>query len=301
MMTPGRFSAQAALAFQGMALHDGRDATFSRTSMTGETPVTAGIRLSAWRNGVPRQTERCLAEETPIAITYNELPYAVMMASPLDLDDFALGFTLTEGFVTHPGEIISCKTVPHELGVELRMVLARPALERVLTRRRRVAGYTGCGVCGLESLEQAMRPLPKVAGGIIIQAEALRAAFAGLAAQQPLNQATRSVHAAAFWSPELGLGPVREDVGRHNALDKLAGAMAQAGIAPAQGAVLLTSRISIELVQKAAVTGIPLLAAISAPTALAVRAAEQAGITLAAIVREDGFELFTHGWRIDMD
>jgi FdhD protein len=255
----------------------------------------------SWRDSKSSTAERSLAEETAIAITYNDLPYAVMMASPLDLEDFALGFTLTEGFAAGPGDIISCKTVTHELGVEMRMVLARPALERVLTRRRRVAGYTGCGVCGLESLEQAMRPLPKVTGGMIIRAEALRAAFIGLQAAQPLNNATRSVHAAAFWSPESGLGPVREDVGRHNALDKLAGAMAQASLAAGAGAVLLTSRISIELVQKAAVRGVALLAAISAPTALAVRAAEQAGVTLAAIVRADGFEVFTHGWRIDMD
>lgn len=264
----------------------------------------AGISLlpeRAWRHGISHLAERSLAEETAIAITYNDLPYAVMMASPLDLEDFALGFTMTEGFATHPGDITSCKTIPHDLGVEMRMVLARPALERVLTRRRRIAGYTGCGVCGLESLEQAMRPLPQVAGGTIIRAEALRTAFAGLASAQPLNHAARSVHAAAFWSPASGLGPVREDVGRHNALDKLAGAMAQSGLAAAEGAVLLTSRISIELVQKAAISGTPLLAAISAPTALAVRAAEQAGITLVAIVREDGFEVFTHGWRIDMD
>jgi len=265
------------------------------------TPGISRLPEHAWRHGASAHTERSLAEECAIAITYNDLPYAVMMATPLDLEDFALGFSLTEGFAAGPGDIISCMTVPHELGIELRMVLARPALERVLTRRRRVAGYTGCGVCGLESLEQAMRPLPEVTGGAIIRAEALRAAFSGLAAAQPLNNAARSVHAAAFWSPVLGLGPVREDVGRHNALDKLAGALAKTGRAAAEGAVLLTSRISIELVQKSAIGGIPLLAAISAPTALAVRAAEQAGITLVAIVREDGFEVFTHGWRIDMD
>jgi FdhD protein len=254
----------------------------------------------SWRDGKVSETERSLAEETAIAMTYNDLPYAVMMASPLDLEDFAVGFTLTEGLAAGPGDIISCNTISHDLGVEMRMVLARPALERVLARRRRVAGYSGCGMCGLESLEQAMRPLPKVTGGAIIRAEALRAAFIGLAAAQPLNQATRSLHAAAFWSPDSGLGPVREDVGRHNAMDKLAGAMAQAGLTAGAGAVLLTSRVSIELVQKAAISGVALLAAISAPTALAVRAAEQAGITLAAIVRADGFEVFTHGWRIEM-
>ncbi len=265
---------------------------------------TAGISLlpeRAWRHGASHPGERSLAEECAIAITYNDLPYAVMMASPLDLEDFALGLTLTEGFAEHPRDILSCKTVSHDLGVEMRMVLTRPALERVLNRRRRIAGYTGCGVCGLESLEQAMRPLPRVAGGTIIQAEALRTAFPGLTAAQPLNNAARAVHAAAYWSPQAGLGPVREDVGRHNALDKLAGAMALAGLAATEGAVLLTSRISIELVQKAAILRIPLLAAISAPTALAVRAAEQAGITLVAVVRADGFEVFSHGWRVDMD
>ena len=254
----------------------------------------------SWRDGKSSVAERSLAEETAIAMTYNDLPYAVLMASPLDLEDFAVGFTLTEGLAAEPADIISCKTVSHDLGMEMHMVLARPALERVRARRRRVAGYSGCGMCGLESLEQAMRPLPKVTGGTIIRAEALRGAFTGMEAAQPLNQAARSLHAAAFWSQGSGLGPVREDVGRHNALDKLDGAIAKSGLTANAGAVLLTSRISIELVQKAAMLSVPLLAAISAPTALAVRAAEQAGITLAAIVREDGFEVFTHGWRIDM-
>jgi FdhD protein len=205
---------------------------------------------------------------------------------------------LTEGLAADTGEIISCAAVTHELGVEMRLVLARPALDRVLQRRRRIAGYTGCGVCGLESLEQAMRPLPKVGQGTTVPAGALRDAFGVLEAAQHLNNQTRAVHAAAFWSPQAGLGPVREDAGRHNALDKLAGALARSGQATGAGAVLLTSRISIELMQKAAILGVPLIAAISAPTALAVRAADQAGITLAAIVRVDGFELLTHPWRI---
>ncbi|WP_297487912.1 formate dehydrogenase accessory sulfurtransferase FdhD, partial [Acidocella sp.] len=217
--------------------------------------MTDGSRLTpeiSWRHGTPSPAERLLAEETAIAITYNDLPYAVMMASPLDLDDFVTGFTLSEGLALNLGEITSCARIEHGQGIEMRMVLARPALDRVLARRRRVAGYTGCGVCGLESLEQAMRPLPRVGAGRQIPAEALRAAFAGLEAGQRLNRATRAVHAAAFWSAESGLGAVREDVGRHNALDKLAGALARAGQHPGQGAILLTSRISIELVQKSA-------------------------------------------------
>lgn len=256
------------------------------------------LREIRWRQNVPHEGERLLAQETAIAITYNELPYAVMMASPLDLEDFAAGFTLTEGLASGLDEIASCARIEHPTGVEMRMVLARPALERVLNRRRRVAGYTGCGICGLESLDQAMRQLPSVPSGPILPAASLHQAFAALEAAQPLGAATRAAHAAAFWRPETGLGPVREDVGRHNALDKLAGALIRAGQAPDQGAILLTSRISIELVQKSAMIGASLIAAISAPTARAVEAAEAAGITLAAIVRQDGFEVFTHPGRI---
>jgi FdhD protein len=270
--------------------------------MTQSLPPAA-LRLPklSWRHGQTSDATRSIAEEMAVAITYNELPYAVMMASPLDLEDFATGFTLSEGFAERPSEIVSLATVVHERGAEMRLVLAREALERVLQRRRRVAGYTGCGVCGLESLEQAMRKLPSVRTGGRLSAEALRAAFAGLAAAQPLNSETRAVHAAAYWEPEKGLCLLREDVGRHNALDKLIGALARADFDAAPGAVLLTSRISIELVQKAAVAGAAVLAAVSAPTALAVRAAEEAGITLVAIARGDGFGIFTHPQRIKFD
>ena len=244
-----------------------------------------------WRNGTATSGERDLAEETAVAIIYNELPYAVMMASPLDFDDFAIGFTLTEGLAADLDEINSCAAVMHELGIEMRLVLARPALERVLQRRRRVAGYTGCGVCGLESLEQVMRPLPAPGASqetpAKISASALRAAFAGLEARQHLNNKTRAVHAAAFWSPETGLGPVREDVGRHNAFDKLIGALAQAGVDPAGGFVLLTARCSFELVQKAVIANIPVLATISAASTMAVDQARAHGLTLYSLARED--------------
>jgi len=261
-------------------------------------PAAQLVPELAWRDGRARDSARNVAEEMAVAVTYNDLPYAVMMASPLDLEDFAIGFTLSEGLAAGPGEIISQQTVVHALGAELRLVLARAALERVLQRRRRVAGYTGCGICGLESLEQAMRQLPRVGAGGVLSAAGLRAAFAGLASAQQLNNETRAVHAAVNWEPQAGLGPVREDVGRHNALDKLVGALARAGRNPAAGAVLLTSRVSIELVQKAAMAGVTVLAAVSAPTALAVRAADAAGITLVAIARGDGFGVFTHPHRI---
>jgi FdhD protein len=166
-------------------------------------------------------------------------------------------------------------------------------------RRRAISGPVGCGLCGIESLEQARRTPMRVAnGGIAFHATDLLAAMQALVPLQILNQQTRSVHAAAFWHPSSGIGPVREDVGRHNALDKLAGALRGEGLSATGGAVLLTSRVSVEMVQKAAMIGTPVLIAVSAPTTLAIRTAEEAGITLLAIARDDGYGVFTHPHRI---
>jgi len=254
---------------------------------------------TAIRRGVLVGSIRELAEETPIALTYNRLTHAVMMATPADLRDFAVGFSLSEGIVPDPSCIEEFDVIEAEDGLELRMWIAPAHLAMLEQRRRRLAGATGCGMCGLESLAEALRPVPPAGTGRMFTAAQVQQACASLAAGQHLNRATRAVHGAGFWMCELGLVAVREDVGRHNALDKLGGALALAGADVSEGIVLLTSRISIELVQKAARMGACVVAAVSAPTALAVRAAEQAGITLLGVAREDGFEVFSGAYRLE--
>jgi len=241
---------------------------------------------------------RALPEEVAIALTYNRASYAVMMATPLDVEDFGVGFSLNEGIIASPSELADIEVLGVELGIELRMTLAGDAAERTAERRRRLAGPVGCGLCGVESLEEALRPLPQVTARLTVTPDEVRAALAGLAAGQALNRATRAVHAAGFWRPGRGVVAVREDVGRHSALDKLAGALARAGEAADQGMIVISSRVSIEMVQKAAMMGAGILVAVSAPTALAVRSAEEAGLTLVAIAREDGFEVFSGAQRI---
>lgn len=254
---------------------------------------------ASFRHGRRADGTRAVPEETAVAFTYNRVSYAVMMASPADLEDFAVGFTLSEGIVSRPSDIISLEVIAGELGVELRMELAARSAERFTERRRLMAGPVGCGLCGLESLSETMRPLPEINNDLRVPAAEIAAALAALGSAQQLNHATRAVHAAAFW--HKALGPVREDVGRHNALDKLAGALARGGLKAGDGFVLISSRVSVEMVQKAAIMGSPVLVAISAPTALAIRTAERANLTLAAIARDDGFEVFTAPERIQMD
>ena len=253
----------------------------------------------AWRDGRVDAGTRQIAEETPLALTYNGGTYAVMMGTPRDLRDFAIGFSLTEGIVQSADEIESVDVVALDDGIELRMWLASEKAERISERRRHIAGPTGCGICGLESIAEAVRPVAVVPRGRIFSPAGIMAAMAAVAPLQALNIETRAVHAAAFWTPLHGIVAIREDVGRHNALDKLAGALAQQELRAGDGMVLLTSRVSVEMVQKAASMGAPLMVAVSAPTALAVRMADAAGITLCAIARADGFEVFTHPQRIE--
>jgi FdhD protein len=260
-------------------------------------PVTS-VDCSIWRHQGKTAGKRIIPEETAVAFSYDGGTYAVMMATPQNLEDFAVGFSLTEGLVSSAAEIRQLDIVEHDSGVELRMWLAEPRAAALNQRRRHLAGPTGCGLCGIESLDEAVRSVPRVRDGATFSPTEIMRALDALSPRQELNRQTRAVHAAAFWRRDAGLAAVREDVGRHNALDKLAGALARDTVQSQDGMVLLTSRVSVEMVQKTAVIGAPLIVAVSAPTALAVRTAETAGITLAAIARSDGFEIFSHPQRI---
>ncbi|MGO3930664.1 formate dehydrogenase accessory sulfurtransferase FdhD [Rhodopseudomonas pseudopalustris] len=261
-------------------------------------PTVQTTTTRTWRNGRMQDGARAIPEETPVAISYNGGTHAVMMATPADLEDFAIGFSLSEGVIDAPSQIDTFEIVPLDDGIELRMWIGGAEAERLQQRRRHIAGPTGCGLCGVDSITEALRPAAIVGAGGHFAPEQIIAAIEAMPPLQTLNIETRAVHAAAFWTSARGIVSLREDVGRHNALDKLAGALARQQIATGDGIVLLTSRVSVEMVQKTAALGAPLLVAVSAPTALAVRMAEAAGVTLAAIARADGFEVFSHPGRI---
>ena len=265
---------------------------------TGVVPPPAQcVPRQAWRNGSTLVGERTLAEEVPVAFSYDGAAHAVLMATPDDLEDFAVGFSHTEGIITTPAEIAELAVVSVADGIVLRMWLTGDRADAFAARRRRFVGPAGCGRCGLESLAEANRTIPMVGYHLQVSRQDIAEALAALPARQQLNTQTRAVHAAAFWWPDREL-VLREDVGRHNALDKLAGALLRAGQSAAEGIIVLSSRISIELVQKAGMMGATIIVGVSAPTALAVRTAEATGLTLVGIARDDGFEVFTHPERI---
>jgi FdhD protein len=241
---------------------------------------------------------RMLPEETPIALVHDGSTTAVMMGTPSDLEDFGLGFSLSEGVIQTPEEIRDLEIFTSEAGVEVRMWLTPDRTRDLAARRRRLAGPTGCGLCGLESLEDVRRKPSPITGEMTVSPQDLLTAMASLEEAQRIGKMTRAVHAAGLWKPGEAI-VLREDVGRHNALDKLIGAVARAGgVEP--GVLVLTSRVSIEMVQKACVLGAPIVCAMSAPTHLAVRLADEAGLTLAAVARTDGFEVFTHPARLGL-
>src|ERR1700724_2362389 len=254
-----------------------------------------------WREGSLSVGSRSIPEETAVALTYTGGTHAGTMTTPRDWEDLAVGFSLSEGVISSSADIDSLDVVPLDDGVELRMWLSKPKADRLQERRRHIAGPTGCGLCGIETVAEAMRPAAVVGPGRQFSSEQIMTAMRNISSRQKLNLETRAVHAPAFWDVNGGIVAAREDVGRHNALDKLSGALARASIAAGEGIILLTSRVSVEMVQKSAAIGVPVMVAVSAPTALAVRMADAAGITLVAIARADGFEVFTHPRRISSE
>jgi FdhD protein len=260
-------------------------------------PPARCVPRQAWRNGAASIGERTLAEEVPVAFSYDGATHAVLMATPDDLKDFAVGFSATEGIIASPSEIAELAVVGVADGIVLRMWLTGDRSDAFAARRRRFVGPAGCGMCGLESLAEANRAIPPASCDLRVSRQEIGEAVAALPARQQLNKETRAVHAAAFWQPNRRL-VLREDVGRHNALDKLAGALLRRGSSADEGVIVLSSRVSIELVQKAGMMGAAIVVGVSAPTALAFRTAETAGLTLVGVARDDGFEVFTHPERI---
>lgn len=266
--------------------------------MSAEASYRRVVR-TALQQGAVTAGERAVPEEVPVAFSYGGSTHAVMMASPADLVDFAVGFSLTEGIISMRSEILSVEVVEAGQGYDVQVDLRDAEAEALRARRRHMAGPVGCGLCGIESIEQAVRVVPDLSGArMSIDGHGIVAAMKALNDAQSLNRETRAVHGAGFYDPGKGLLAAREDVGRHNALDKLAGAVVNAGISAGAGIVVVTSRLSVEMVQKTAILGSPVLAAISAPTALAIETAERAGITLVALVRGEDFEIFTRADRI---
>ena len=260
--------------------------------------VSAEVAVQRWTRGTLADTTDLVAEETPVALVYHDVPHVVMLATPADLEDYAFGFTLSEGLVASADEIRGVEVIPGEASTDVKISVAWERFTELLQRRRNLAGRTGCGLCGAETAEDAIRECQVVPAGVTVTATELHEAMAQLSALQLINARTGSVHAAAWVVPGRGIQVVREDVGRHNALEKTIGALARARADFAAGYMIITSRASYEMVQKAATVGVSLLVAFSAPTAFAVRLAKRSGLTLVAFARADKHMVYAHPHRI---
>jgi FdhD protein len=264
--------------------------------MTQAEPGSKGFSFSTLKPGnvVSEDIERPVIIEAPIAIEYNGIGYAVMMATPINLEDFGIGFSLSENLIDRANQILAIDTHEAELGWILRITLPPENAEKIIARARQRVSESSCGLCGIDNLEEVMRPLPQVTAQIDVRESSIFAALSVLRTHQTLNAATGSAHAAAFCTPDGLIVMTREDVGRHNALDKLIGALATAGIDVSQGFILLTARCSFELVQKAILANCPMLVTISAATDLAIKMAAQYGLRLISLARSDGALIALH-------
>ena len=251
-----------------------------------------------WQGGQASNGTESLIEEVPIVFVFNQIPHVVMMATPTDLEDFALGFVLTEGMVSTKADLLGLDVVRYSQGIELQIQVAPAIQAGIETRARRLSGRTGCGICGQDSVEAVLKSVRRVPPGGRITPQAIGAAIEALSNHQPLNAAAGAVHAAAWASHDGQVALVREDVGRHNALDKLVGSLVKAAVDPGVGFVVVTSRASFEMVQKTTYLGAPIMVAVSGPTALAVRLADAAGLTLVGFARPGRCTAYTHPDRI---
>lgn len=249
--------------------------------------------MRIWSEQGVKQESRPLTTEVPVVLEYNCVTFAVMMASPSDLIDFSYGFSLTEGIIEKAKDIIYAQIKDAPKGKVAAIEINARAFHKLETYNRRLSGRTGCGLCGVEKLEQAVKPLEKVVSDLKVPARDIHEAMGKVKAEQHLNKETGALHAAAFVGEGNKIIAVREDVGRHNALDKLIGHLMRENINPANGYVLITSRCSFEMVQKCAIAGIPIVAAVSATTELAITLAEEAGISVIAFARKEGMNIIT--------
>jgi len=256
------------------------------------------LTVEKWHGGERVLAKDNVAEEVPVALVYNSVTHVVMLASPEYLEDFALGFSLSEGILNHPSELLDCFVTEVDEGIHVDMHITEERFNELKDRRRNLVGRTGCGLCGAETLQQVIRKIKPVNSAALFSAEALYDGFAQMQQHQMIQQQTGATHAAGWLHADGRVRIVREDVGRHNSLDKLIGALVKAELDLSTGAVLITSRASYEMVQKSANAGVGLLAAISAPTGLAVRLAEQVNMTLLGFVRQHSHVIYTHAQRV---
>ena len=270
------------------------DAGNATATMLTTTQGASHIPVVRWRDGTSHALDDWVCDEVPVALEFNGISHAVMLATPCDLEDFALGFGLCEGIFESASELYGCEVETSGAGITVRMDVSARSFASLKQRRRTLAGRTGCGVCGTESLAEVLRPVPTVSSAVRVHGDAIVRAMRLMKEQQTLNALTGSTHAAAWCYLDGGIQLLREDVGRHNALDKLVGALARARLDMNNGFIAVTSRASIEMVQKAAMAKTGLLVAASAPTQLAVDTAQQAGMGLVGLVREEGFVIYAH-------